>query len=157
MPCALKGHQNAARRVQFISHQKRSVILAPLSGHILGEWFRVKLDAPFVPGQVSRGHITYPGYEHLRWEATVQKMQPERLFSFTWHPYAVDPAVDYSTEPMTLVEFRLEPKDGGTVLFLTESGFDAIPKDRRFEAFRMNERGWTEQVTNIERHVEHPA
>ncbi len=119
-----------------------------------GAWFRVKLDGPFVPGEVVRGHIAYPGYEHLKWEATVQKMEPERLFSFTWHPYAVDPAVDYASEPATLVEFRLEAKDGGTILFLTESGFDAIPKHRRFEAFRMNERGWTEQMNNIARHVE---
>jgi hypothetical protein len=80
-------------------------------------------------------------------------MEPERLFSFTWHPYAVDPAVDYSREPPTLVEFRLEPKGGGTVLVLRESGFDAIPQHRRFDAFRMNERGWSEQMTNIERHV----
>jgi uncharacterized protein YndB with AHSA1/START domain len=116
-----------------------------------GEWFRVKLDGPFVPGQVSRGRITYPGYEHVRWEATVQKMVPERLFSFTWHPYAVDPAID------SLVEFRLEPRDGGTVLVLTESGFDAIPQHRRFEAFRMNEGGWNEQMTNIKRHVEQHA
>ena len=122
-----------------------------------GEWFRVKLDGPFVLGRISRGHITYPGYEHLKWEATVQKMEPERLFSLTWHPYAIDPKVDYSNEPTTLVEFRLEPKDGGTILVLTESGFDAIPKDRSFEAFRMNERGWTSQMKNIERHVEHPA
>jgi uncharacterized protein YndB with AHSA1/START domain len=122
-----------------------------------GEWFRVKLDGPFVPGQVSRGRITHPGYEHVRWEATVQKMEPERLFSFTWHPYAIDPAVDYSHEPTTLVEFRLESKNGGTVLLLRESGFDAIPKDRRFEAFRMNDLGWTQQMTNIDRHVEHSA
>ena len=122
-----------------------------------GAWFRVKLDAPFEPGKASRGRITYPGYEHLQWEATVQKMEPERLFSFTWHPYALDPAVDYSNEPATLGEFRLEPKDGGTVLFLTESGFDAIPKERQFEAFRMNDGGWTEQMTNIERHVQGPA
>ena len=120
-----------------------------------GEWFRVKLDGPFVPGQVSRGRITYPGYEHLKWEATVQKMEPERLFSFAWHPYAIDPNVDYSQEPTTLVEFRLEPKGGNTVLVVTESGFDAIPKDRRFEAFRMNEGGWTEQMKNIARHLEH--
>jgi len=118
-----------------------------------GEWFRVKLDGPFMPGEISTGHITYPGYEHLKWEATVQKMEPERLFSFTWHPYAVDPKVDYSNEPATLVEFRLEPKDKGTVLYLTESGFDTLPKDRRFEAFRMNEDGWTEQMTNIEKHL----
>ena len=118
-----------------------------------GEWFRVKLDGPFVPGEIARGHITYPGYEHVRWEATVQSIEPERLFSFTWHPYAVDPAVDYSREPATLVEFRLEPKGSGTVLVLRESGFDAIPQHRRFDAFRMNERGWTEQMKNIERHV----
>jgi uncharacterized protein YndB with AHSA1/START domain len=123
-----------------------------------GEWFRVKLDGPFQPGKVVCGHITHPGYEHCRWEATVQKVEPERLFSFTWHPYAIDPAVDYSAEPATLVEFRLEPtKDGGTLLTLTESGFDGIPKDRRFEAFRMNDHGWTVQMTNIERHVAQPA
>ena len=120
-----------------------------------GEWFRVKLDGPFVLGEISTGHITYPGYEHLKWEAAVQKMEPERLFSFTWHPYAVDPDFDYSNEPVTLVEFRLEPKDKGTVLYLTESGFDALPKDRRFEAFRMNEDGWTEQMANIENHLNH--
>jgi uncharacterized protein YndB with AHSA1/START domain len=118
-----------------------------------GEWFRVKLDGPFAPGQVARGHITYPGYEHLNWEAIVQKMEPERLFSFKWHPYAIDPAIDYTKEPPTLVEFRLEPKDGGTLLVFIESGFDAIPKDRRFEAFRMNDNGWTIQMSNIERHV----
>jgi uncharacterized protein YndB with AHSA1/START domain len=117
------------------------------------EWFRVKLDGPFVPGQVSTGNITYPGYEHLKWEATVQKMEPERLFSFTWHPYAIDPNVDYSNEPSTLVEFRLEPKHNRTVVYLTETGFNALPKDRRFEAFRMNEGGWTEQMMNIENHL----
>jgi uncharacterized protein YndB with AHSA1/START domain len=122
-----------------------------------GEWFRVNLEAPFVPGQVSRGHITYPGYEHLKWEATVRKMEPERLFSFTWHPYAVDPEIDYSKEPTTLVEFRLEPKGDGTLLIVTESGFDAIPENRRLEAFRMNEGGWSEQMKNIERHVEQKA
>jgi uncharacterized protein YndB with AHSA1/START domain len=118
-----------------------------------GEWFRVRLDGPFVPGEISTGHIAYPGYEHLKWEAAIQKMEPEHLFSFTWHPYAVDPKIDYSNEPATLVEFRLEPNGKGTVLYLTESGFDALPKDRRFEAFRMNEDGWTEQMTNIESHL----
>jgi uncharacterized protein YndB with AHSA1/START domain len=122
-----------------------------------GEWFRVNLEAPFVPGKVSRGHITYPGYEHLKWEATVRKMEPERLFSFTWHPYAVDPEIDYSKEPTTLVEFRLEAKGDGTLLVVRESGFDAIPENRRLEAFRMNEGGWSEQMKNIERHVEKKA
>lgn len=118
-----------------------------------GEWFRVHLDGPFVPGEVSRGHITYPGYEHLKWEAVVQKMEPERLFSFTWHPYAIDPALDYSKETPTLVEFRLEETKNGTLLLLSESGFDKIPGDRRMEAFRRNEGGWTEQMKNIEAHV----
>lgn len=118
-----------------------------------GEWFRVKLDGPFVPGQISRGQITYPGYEHVKWEATVQKIEHERLFSFTWHPYAINSKVDYSQEPPTLVEFRLERTGSGTLLLLTESGFDKIPSGRRLEAFRMNDGGWTEQLMNIERHV----
>jgi uncharacterized protein YndB with AHSA1/START domain len=119
-----------------------------------GEWFRVKLDGPFVPGEVSRGHITYPGYEHLQWEAVVQKIEPGRLFSYTWHPYAVDPRVDYSKEPSTLVEFRLEKAANGTLLTITESGFEKLKDDqRRLEALRMNEGGWTEQVRNIEAHV----
>lgn len=118
-----------------------------------GEWFQVKLDGPFVAGQISRGHITYPGYEHLQWEAVVQAMEPEHLFSFTWHPYAVDPKIDYSKEPSTLVEFRLEKTEAGTLLVLTESGFDKIPLERRFEAFRRNDGGWTEQMKNIERYV----
>ena len=118
-----------------------------------GEWFRVKLDGPFVPGEVSRGNITHPGYEHVRWEATVKEMQPERLFSFTWHPYAVDPNVDYSEETPTLVEFRLQPIANGTLLVITESGFDKIPPHRRSEAFRMDDGGWTGQLKNIERHV----
>jgi uncharacterized protein YndB with AHSA1/START domain len=118
-----------------------------------GEWFRVKLEGPFVAGQVSRGHITYPGYEHVKWEAVVQAMEPERLFSFTWHPYSVDPNIDYSKEPSTLVEFRLEKTATGTLLVLTESGFDKIPSDRRAEAFRRNDGGWTEQMRNIEKHV----
>jgi uncharacterized protein YndB with AHSA1/START domain len=142
--------------------EKRIELNAPLSRvwraltdhREFGEWFGVNLEAPFQPGQVSRGGMTYPGYEHVKWEATVQKMEPERLFSFTWHPYAIDPAVDYSAEPKTLVEFKLEPKGNGTLLTLTESGFEAIPKDRQFEAFRMNDSGWTEQMKNIERHVD---
>ena len=119
-----------------------------------GTWFRVRLDGPFEVGQTSRGRITYPGYEHLQWEAVVQKMEPERLFSFTWHPYAVEPDVDYSKEPPTLVEFTLEQTAEGTRLRVVESGFDKIPAGRRPEALRMNEGGWSEQVKNIARHVE---
>jgi uncharacterized protein YndB with AHSA1/START domain len=118
-----------------------------------GEWFEVKLDGPFVPGKVSAGRVTYPGYEHIKFELVTQKLEPERFFAFSWHPYAIDPNVDYSNEPSTLVEFRLESRDKSTVLYLTESGFDALPKDRRFEAFRKNEEGWIEQMQNIEEYL----
>jgi uncharacterized protein YndB with AHSA1/START domain len=141
--------------------EKRIELKAPISRvwraltdyREFGEWFRVKLDGPFVPGQISRGQITYPGYEHLKWEAVVQKMEPEGLFSFTRHPYAVDPEADYSKENSTLVEFRLEKIPTGTLLLLTESGFENIPSDRRLVAFRSNDGGWTEQMKNIESHV----
>ena len=118
-----------------------------------GAWFRVALEEPFAPGKTARGRITYQGYEHLTFEAVVQAMEPERLFSFLWHPYAIDPAVDYSKEPHTLVEFHLEKAGDGTLLRVTESGFDKLPAHRRDEAFRMNEGGWTEQMKNIEQHV----
>jgi uncharacterized protein YndB with AHSA1/START domain len=122
-----------------------------------GKWFRVKLDGPFVPGDVSTGHITHPGYEHVKWHAVVQKIEPMRLFSFTWHPYALDPKVDYSGEPSTLIEFTLEERGKGTLLRVVESGFDKLPAHRRDEAFRMNERGWGAQMENIARHVDGPA
>ncbi len=118
-----------------------------------GEWFRVKLDGPFLHGQVSRGRISHPGYEHLTWEVVVHEMEPERLFSFEWHPYAIDPHKDYSKEAPTLVEFRLQATANGTRLALTESGFDKLPADRRLEAFRSNEGGWTEQLKNIEAYL----
>jgi uncharacterized protein YndB with AHSA1/START domain len=122
-----------------------------------GEWFRVKLDGPFVPGQISRGQISYPGCEHIRWEALVQTMEHERLFSFTWpHPkslHKADIPLDYSKEPRTLVEFRLEETATGTLLTVTESGFDKFPGDRRLESFRRNEGGWTEQMKNIENYI----
>ena len=89
-----------------------------------GMWFRVRLEGPFVPGKPAAGQITHPGFDHVRMEVVVQKMQPERLFSFTWHPYAVEPGVDYSKETPTLVEFTLEPSPNGTLLRVVESGFD---------------------------------
>ena len=95
----------------------------------------------------------YPGYEHLMMEVVVQKMETEWLFSFHWHPYAVDPKVDYSKERPTLVEFKMENTSGGTLLIVTESGFDSIPAARRDEAFRMNSGGWGEQLKNIDAYV----
>lgn len=118
-----------------------------------GEWFRVKIEGPFVAGKVSYGQITYPGYEHIKWEAAIQKIEPDNYFSYTWHPYAVDPKIDYSKEPSTLVEFKLTEIPGGTLLTVTESGFENIPSGRRLEAFRMNDGGWAEQMKNIEKYV----
>jgi len=118
-----------------------------------GTWFRAVLDGPFVAGERVTGRITYPGYEHLTMELLVEKVEPERLFSFRWHPNAVEPGTDYAKEPTTLVEFRLEEVTEGTQLTIVESGFDALPAERRAEAYRGNDEGWTEQVRNIAAHV----
>ena len=121
-----------------------------------GAWFGVKLESPFAEGATVRGTITHPGYEHVTMEIRIERIEPERYFAYRWHPYAIDPTVDYSPEPTTLVEFTLDEAEGGTVLTIVESGFDRIPAARRAEAFRMNEGGWTAQVKNIERHVSQP-
>jgi uncharacterized protein YndB with AHSA1/START domain len=97
--------------------------------------------------------MTYPGYEGQPFDLLIDRIEPERLFSFKWHPYGIDPNFDYSTEPMTLVEFELEEVESGTRLTVTESGFDSIPPARRAEAFRMNSEGWQIQVGNIEAYV----
>jgi uncharacterized protein YndB with AHSA1/START domain len=145
--------------------EKRIALKAPVSRvwraltdhEQFGAWFQVKLEAPFEPGKEAIGRITHPGYEHVTWRAVVRQMVPERLFSLSWHPYAVDAEADYADEPQTLVEFRLEPQGEGTLLTLTESGFERIPARRRDEAFRMNDGGWSEQMENIRRYVEETA
>lgn len=118
-----------------------------------GQWFRVNLDGPFVPGKPTRGKLTYPGCEDWDIEVVVAKMEPERLFSYQWHPYAFEANVDYSKERPTLVEFKLTKTTGGTLLTVTETGFDAIPEARREEAFRMHVDGWAEQLTNIQTYL----
>ncbi len=117
------------------------------------QWFRVALDAPFAVDELSRGHMTYLGYEHLVWEARVVEMSPPHRFAFTWHPYAVD-TTDYSDEPPTRVQFTLEAIGQGTRLAIVESGFDALPDNRREVALRMNTGGWDTQARNIQAHVE---
>jgi len=119
-----------------------------------GKWFGVKLDGPFIPGEVSTGRITYPGYEHIKWEVKVKQLVEPKLFSFTWHPYAHDATVDYSAETPTLVEFRLEPTVQGTRLSMVETGFESLPIHRQPDALRMNDSGWTEQLANVRAHVE---
>jgi uncharacterized protein YndB with AHSA1/START domain len=118
-----------------------------------GRWFGAEMDGPFAPGQRAQGKITSPGYEHLRIELIVERLEPERLFSWRWHPWAVDPEHDYSGEPTTLVVFQLDEAPQGTRIRVTESGFDNIPLARRGDAFRMNSGGWAAQMKNIDRYV----
>jgi uncharacterized protein YndB with AHSA1/START domain len=141
--------------------EKKVVLRAPRSrvwraltnAQEFGAWFGVRLESTFAEGARVQGRITVPGYEHVTLDITIEKVDPERLFSYRWHPYAIDPKVDYSQEPTTLVEFHLDEVAGGTELTVIESGFDRIPLARRAEAFRKNEGGWAQQVKNIERHV----
>jgi uncharacterized protein YndB with AHSA1/START domain len=142
--------------------EKSAEIAAPVSRvwHALtdyrqfGEWFHVRLEGPFEAGEEARGQVTWPSYEHLTFHAVVQEIEPEQYFAFTWHPYAVDPAVDYSRETPTLVEFRLEASaDGVTRLTVSESGFRDLPDARRKEAWLRNEEGWGQQMKNIAEYV----
>lgn len=118
-----------------------------------GQWFKVRLDDPFVPGGESTGMITYPGYEHIKWHATVIRMEPPHVFAYTW-PHPEEMGGEAEGAPTTLVEFRLEEIHDGTRVTVVESGFDALPDGRGAEAMRRNEGGWAEQMTNIKAHVE---
>ena len=119
-----------------------------------GAWFGVDFKGKaFTAGQSVKGQVTYPGYEHLVMAVFIERIVPERLLSWRWHPAAIDPAVDYSPEPTTLVVFELQDVEGGVELSVVESGFDKIPAARRATAFRMNTSGWDEQLVNIEKHV----
>jgi uncharacterized protein YndB with AHSA1/START domain len=122
-----------------------------------GQWFGVKLNGSFAPGARLRGQVTHKGYEHVPFEITIERMEPERLFSWRWHPHPIDPKLDYSAEPTTLVVFELKDAPEGTLLTVVESGFDGIPLSRRAEAYRGNEQGWTGQMTAIERYVSQTA
>lgn len=119
-----------------------------------GKWFGADLAGQaFAPGKRVTGPVTAKGYEHISFDVVVERVEPERLLSFRWHPYAVDPKVDYGKEERTLVTFTLEDAGSGTLLTVVESGFDRVPPDRRMEAFRMNSGGWEAQVRNIAGHV----
>jgi uncharacterized protein YndB with AHSA1/START domain len=119
-----------------------------------GTWFKVKLEGPFVLGEMSYGQMTYPGYEHVRWEAEVVAMDHERLFAIKGCPYGGEPNVDYSNEPHTVAEFRLESIASGTRLVIRESGFAGLPEERRADCFRQNAEGWDIQAGNIRSYVE---
>lgn len=139
---------------EIFLHAPRSRVWRALTdSEEFGTWFLALFQGPFRAGEWVHGRITYPGYEHLEFDLLVETLEPERRFAFRWHPNAVEPGADYSKEPTTLVTFTLEEREGGTVLRLVESGFDSIPFDRRAEALKSNESGWTEQMKNIERYL----
>jgi uncharacterized protein YndB with AHSA1/START domain len=129
-----------------------------------GEWFGVTFDGPFVAGAPLHGVITpttvdpdvatmQKPYAGKSFDITVDRIEPQRLFSFRWHPFAIEPGVDYSKEPTTLVEFTLDDEPEGVLLTVTESGFDGIPLERRAKAFTANEGGWAKQMTLIEKYL----
>lgn len=125
-----------------------------LTDHVeFGKWFGAKMETPFAVGKTTKGKILETDYAHIQLAATVVKMDAERLFSYTWHPFATDKDMDYSKETPTLVEFTLAESKGGTLLTVRESGFDKIPASRRDEAFRMHEQGWVGQLQNVKDHV----
>lgn len=118
-----------------------------------GAWFRVHLDQPSSPGALSTGHMTYPGYEHYPWRATIEAMEPMSRFAFRWHHFDDKSGVKVQDEPTTLVEFLLEETSEGTRLTIIESGFESLPDPRRLEILRGNTQGWDIQATNIEQYV----
>jgi uncharacterized protein YndB with AHSA1/START domain len=133
-----------------------------------GSWFGMKFDGPFEPGRTLRARIVgttvdpeiakmQMDYEHIPFNITIEELKPERLFSFRWHPNALEPGTDYSAEPTTLVVFALEQVADGVMLTVTESGFDSIPLDRRAKAFTENEQGWSVVIKLIEGYLAQAA
>ena len=150
----ISGVSDRIEREILLKAPRSRVWHALSDAEAFGDWFGVALKGQhFVASSHTQGHLTYPGYEHLVWDVVIERIEPQRLLSFRWHPYAVDPAVDYSREPTTLVVFELEDVGEGTLLRLVESGFDGIPPSRRLEAFRMNNGGWDQQMKNVETYV----
>ena len=138
----------------LLNASRKKVWDALTNAEQFGKWFGVALEGKtFVEGQSIEAPITYPGYEHVVWKASIEKILPQTLFAFRWHPFAVDKNVDYDKETPTLVEFTIEDHAPGILLRVVESGFNAVPEARRQKAFKMNSRGWDEQMGNIENYL----
>jgi uncharacterized protein YndB with AHSA1/START domain len=129
-----------------------------------GAWFGVAFDGAFAAGARLTGRVTptqadaevarsQEPYAGKTFEIVVDRIEPMRLLSFRWHPFAVEPGVDYTNEPATLVVFELQEAAGGTLLTITESGFDRIPLERRAQAFTANDQGWAAQTRLIEKYL----
>lgn len=139
---------------QIVARAPRAKVWRALTdAEEFGSWFGAAIAGPFTPGARVRGQVTHKGYQHLTLDMTIERMEPERLLSWRWHPHPIDPGVDYAAEPTTLVTFELQDAPEGTLLTVVESGFDGIPLARRASAYRGNEGGWAAQMENIQRHV----
>ncbi len=146
--------QDRVRKEVTLRAEPARVWRAISNAREFGEWFRVDFSkASFSPGRKVTGKMLEDGYEHIPCQLTVEQMIPERLFSYRWHPYAIDPEVDYSGEPTTLVELQLAPVPGGTKLVVVESGFSGLPRLRRDEALPAHDQGWAIQCERIADHV----
>lgn len=152
MAAAQSSTDRVEKQIQLDSPPSR-VWRALTEAREFGKWFGVEFEKPFTSGATIRGRITSKGYEDKTFEIVVDRIEPERLFTFRWHPYAIEPGVDYSTEPMTLITFTLEAANGGTLLRVVESGFDKIPASRRAKAFEMDSKGWAAQMENIRKYL----
>ena len=146
---------DSIERTVVIDAPRERVWRALSNAEEFGAWFGANLKGQtFAPGKRARGNLTFAGYEHVFFDVMVERMEPQDLLSYRWHPYNRDPAVDYEKEAPTLVTFTLKDAPGkGTVLTVLETGFDNIPPGRRLEAFRMNSAGWKSQMDKLVRHV----
>ncbi|MDQ0739574.1 SRPBCC family protein [Pseudomonas sp. W4I3] len=144
-------------RKVLLNASRKQVWEALTNAEQFGDWFGIALKGKtFAVGETIEAPITYPGYEHVVWKAKVEGILPQTLFSFWWHPFAVDDSIDYDKETPTLVEFTIEDRAPGILLRVVESGFDKVPQARRQKAFKMNSRGWDEQMGNIENYLNKP-
>ncbi len=149
------GNSDRIERGIVIQAPRRRVWRALTTADEFGRWFGVNLEGQaFEAGQAARGPLVYPGYEHIIFDVVVEGIEEMDSFSYRWHPYAVDPSLDYTTEPPTLVRFTLmDAPRNSTSVTVVESGFDRVPSQRRLEAFRMSSRGWEYQLDNLMQHV----
>ena len=154
----MKPVPNSFERKITLKASRSHVWRALVDAEAFGQWFGVALEGRrFIAGEWTQGQVTYPGYEHVLWNVLIERVEPQQLFSFRWHPYAVNPKIDYSQEPTTLVRFELEDFEGGTLLKVSESGFAHIPDIRQKEAYYMDSRGWEEQLSRLEQFLAESA
>lgn len=154
MNTAIPSETDRIERSIVINAPRASVWRALSNAEEFGGWFGANLNGQvFASGQRVQGPITIEGFEHIMFDVVVERIEPEHLLSYRWHPYPVDPKIDYEKEERTVVTFTLKDAGNGTLLTVVETGFDKVPPERRLEAFRMNSGGWEAQLDNIQRHV----